>query len=269
MDETIVPSETLTSADIDRQVTSLVSSGHALYRLNEQAFVSAQPDVVLTQDLCHVCAITPDQLGRAIQSLPSQPRLITLNPSSVEDIIRDVERIGQVLEEEAAAHELAQLLRQRLAAVQARAADRRSRPRVLCLEWLSPLYIGGHWVPEMVELAGGIDVFDVTDQPSRRVTWEEVRMSRPDLVILMPCGFSVDRTIREWEALCRTDADWSQALTSWAKTYVVDAGSYFSRPGPRLVDGIELLADIFSGTPSPRYGDVAVRDISGRVSRQA
>ncbi len=266
MVETTLHSDALTSADVDRQVASLISSGRRLYRLNEQAFVSAAPDVVLAQDLCHVCAVTPDQLGRVLQSLPTRPRLIILNPLSLGDVIHDIERIGGELGKEDVARKFAQSLRQRLAAVKVRAAKLGRQPRVLCLEWLSPLYTGGHWVPEMVELAGGIDVLGTQQEPSRRVTWEEVQASRPDLVVVMPCGFSVDRTMRELESLSHTDAAWSQALTVWPHTYIVDAGSYFSRPGPRLIDGVELLADIFSGTYSTRFGDNVVRDISRPIA---
>ena len=266
MVETTIHSDALTSAHVDRQVASLISSGRGLYRLNEQAFVSAAPDVVLTQDLCHVCAVTPDQLGRALQSLPTRPRLITLNPLSLGDVIHDVERIGSELGKEDVARKFAQSLRQRIAAVKVRAANLGKPPRVLCLEWLSPLYVGGHWVPEMVELAGGIDVLGTQQQPSRRVTWEEVQASQPDLVVVMPCGFSVDRTARELASLGHSDAAWSQALTAWPNTYIVDAGSYFSRPGPRLIDGVELLGDIFSGTYSTRFGDDIVRDISRRIA---
>jgi iron complex transport system substrate-binding protein len=262
MVESIVGHEVMGSADIDSRVKALVSSNRPLYSLNERAFVDARPDTILTQDLCHVCAVTLDQLGQAIQSLPSRPRLMTLNPASLFDVIDDVGRIGEFLGERARGRELAESLLRRVAAVRAKSTTG-ARPRVLCLEWLSPPYVGGHWVPEMVNFAGGEDVLGQVSQPSRQVTWDEVHAASPDLVVIMPCGFSVARTVTELTALSRTDKDCSRALTSWSKLYVVDAGSYFSRPGPRLVDGLELLADIFSGQISSNCDHSVVREISG------
>ena len=189
---------------------------------------------------------------------------MTLNPSSLFDVINDVERIGEALSAPSLGRELAQSLHRRIAAVRAKSASMRAMPRVLCLEWLSPPYIGGHWVPEMVDLAGGQDVLGRASQPSRQVTWDEIGAATPDVVVIMPCGFSTDRTVSELAALCRTDHDLAHALTSWPKTYAVDANSYFSRPGPRLVDGVELLADILSGNISSRFDRSMVREITDR-----
>lgn len=263
MVEAIVRHELVGSDEIDRQVKTLISSGQALYRLNEQAFQSAQPDVILIQDLCHVCAVTPDQLRHVLPSLPTSPQILTLNPTSLGDVVDDVERIGAALGVGSKGQELAQSLRQRIAAVHSRSASHQARPRVVCLEWLSPLYVGGHWVPEMVGLAGGRDVLGRINQPSREVNWDEVRAANPDFVILMPCGFSIARAVTELRSLCGATGVWSHRLASWPKTYVVDAGSYFSRPGPRLVDGLELLAAIFSGTAQTQFDDSIVRDITG------
>jgi iron complex transport system substrate-binding protein len=263
MVEAIVSHELGGSDDIDRQVKALVSSGQPLYRLNAQAFQSARPDVILTQDLCHVCAVTPDQLLHVLPSLPSPPQILTLNPTSLGDVVDDVERIGTALGVGSKGHELAQSLRRRIAAVNSRSTTTQARPRVVCLEWLSPLYVGGHWVPEMVGLAGGQDVFGRINEPSREISWDEVCAADPDFVILMPCGFSITRTVSELGSLCRATGDWSHRLASWPKTYVVDAGSYFSRPGPRLIDGLEMLAAIFSGTAREQFDDSIVRNITG------
>ena len=263
MVESTVGNGSAGSAAIDRQVKNLVSSGQRLYRLNEQAFLSAHPTVILTQDLCHVCAVTPDQLHRVLQSLPAAPQILTLNPTSLGDVVNDVERIGAVLGEEAKGHAFAQWLHQRIAAVRKNSLTTKQRPKVLCLEWLDPFYIGGHWIPEMITLAGGQDVLGQAQQPSREISWDDVHAATPDIVVLMPCGFSVERTIAELRALCAKHMEWSQAMTQWPNTYVVDAGSYFSRPGPRLVDGLELLADIVSGTVSSQYGAHVVQDITG------
>lgn len=257
--EPCIEATTTDSAAIDREVRALVSSGRPLYRLNERAFAASKPDVILTQDLCHVCAITPDQLTRAVAALPIHPTWLTLNPTTLADVISDVERIGAAIDRPSEGKVLAASLRTRLASVQH--GHRSKRPRVACLEWLSPLYAGGHWVPEMVELAGGSDALGLAHHPSRPVTWEQVESARPDIVILMPCGFSVDRAWRELAALQHMDRRWSSAIASWPLTFVVDAASYFSRPGPRLVDGVELLASIFATGSAGKLDDTAARAV--------
>jgi len=247
------------SAAIDREVKALMSSGRPLYRLNERAFAASKPDVILTQDLCHVCAITPDQLTRSVAALPVHPTWLTLNPTSLDHVLSDVERIGTAIDRPSEGIQLAASLRTRLASVGN--GHRLKKPRVACLEWLSPLYAGGHWVPEMVELAGGLDALGQARHPSRPVTWEQVESARPDIVILMPCGFSVERAWSELAALQHTDRQWSSALGSWPLTFVVDAASYFSRPGPRLVDGVELLAAIFSTGSAANLDSTTVRAV--------
>jgi iron complex transport system substrate-binding protein len=239
----IIPHE-LTSADIDRQVTQLVALGQRLYRLKDHLLRQAQPDLILSQDLCHVCAVTPDQLHDALCSMPRQPTVLTLNPGTVHDVIDDVVRIGDAANRSAEGHRLATHLRDRLEAVHRRVQRIAHRPRVVCIEWLSPLYLAGHWVPEMVQLAGGQDVLAQPGSPSRVVKWDEILDAAPDILILMPCGFSVERTQEELFQLMQQPDQWrlSPALTE--HTFLVDASSYFSRPGPRLIDGIELLAAI-------------------------
>jgi iron complex transport system substrate-binding protein len=252
------------SAELDRQVKALVSSGRSLYRIDEQALAKAGADIILAQALCDVCAVTPHDLERAVQSLSPRPQLITLAPHSLEDVIEDVERIGTALRVPSRGSSLVGSLRRRIAAVRNHSI-RRSRPRIACLEWLSPLYVGGHWVPQMVEAAGGVDVLGQAGEPSREVTIDEVRAAAPDIIILMPCGFSLARTISELTVLCRNDRACAQLLLSASKTYAVDAGSYFSRPGPRLVDGVELMADMCAGRVSSDRLPDAVRDLTGSL----
>jgi iron complex transport system substrate-binding protein len=261
MVQAAITSEDTDSAAIDRQVKSLRSSGQPLYRLDERAFDAARPDIILTQDVCHVCAITPHQLERVVQSLSPRPRLVTLAPHSLAEVIDDVERIGAALGVASRGIDLARSLRSRIDAVRKFSAGR-LRPRVICLEWLDPLYVGGHWVPEMVEIAGGRDALGQAGQPSRGVTMDEVLTATRDIIIAMPCGFSVSRTVFEVTDVCRRNAACSQLLRS-AKSYAVDAASYFSRPGPRLVDGVELLADIFAGAASHDRSSDSVVNLTG------
>lgn len=244
MVEPIIPPHGLASVDIDRQVRQLVASGQRLYRLKDHLLRQAQPDLILSQDLCHVCAVTQDQLQDALCSMPRQPTVLTLNPSTVHDVIDDVVRIGDAADRSAEGHRVAAHLRDRLEAVHRGVQRIAHRPRVVCIEWLSPLYVAGHWVPEMVQLAGGQDVMAQPGGPSRVVTWNEVLAAAPDVLIAMPCGFSVARTQEELFQLMQQPGQWHLSSDLEQHTFLVDAASYFSRPGPRLIDGIELLAAI-------------------------
>ena len=241
MIEPLVNADGATSVAIDQQVKTLVASGSPLYSLNDRAFQQARPDVILTQDLCHVCAVTPDQLARAIRSLQPQPNVLTLSPTTLGDMIHDIERIAGAVDQLTKGRALATELRHRVERIKRMHAGRQSRPRVVCLEWLDPLYVAGHWVPEMIDVAGGCDVLGSHDAPSRQTTWHEVETAQPDIIIVMPCGFSINRTMNELQQIGQTHDRWRQACARWPNLYVVDAASLFSRPGPRLVDGVELL----------------------------
>ncbi len=250
MIEAIVGKDGASGAEIDRQVKELVASAQRLYRLNEDAFCRACPDLILTQDLCHVCSVTPDQLTHAIESLQHRPNVLTLSPTTLDDVIHDIERIAQTAGIPAKGRTLAETLRRRVNRVRAETSRTSSRPRVVCLEWLDPLYVAGHWVPEMVELAGGCNVLGSRNAPSHETTWDAVEATRPDVILVMPCGYSVERTINELQRVGQTGEAWRRACRQHtADLYVVDAASFFSRPGPRLVDGVELLATILRPTP--------------------
>ena len=244
MVEPMISPHGLASADIDNQVGRLVASGQRLYRLKDALLREAHPDLILSQDLCHVCAVTPDQLHDALRYMPRKPTVLTLNPGTVHDVIADVVRIGDAAGRSAEAYSLATQLRDRLDAVRIRVEGISHRPRVVCIEWLSPLYVAGHWVPEMVQLAGGKDVLAQPGSPSRVVTWDEILAATPDVLIVMPCGFSVERTQTELLQMMQRPSQWRLSLALADCTYLVDASSYFSRPGPRLIDGVELLAAI-------------------------
>ncbi len=247
--EPLVETHLTASVDIDLRVKELVASGSPLYQLNERAFHLARPDVILTQDLCHVCAVTPDQLTRAIQSLPLPPDILTLSPTTLEDMIHDIERIAGAVVRFERGHALATELRRRLDHINQKNMGIHSRPRVVCLEWLDPLYVAGHWVPEMIDLAGGHDVLGSRHAPSYETTWREVETAHPDMLIVMPCGYSIDRAMNELRQSGSIQATWRRACEQWPNLYVVDAASYFSRPGPRLVDGVELLDSILHPNP--------------------
>lgn len=239
-----------TGGEIDRQVKELVASGQRLYRLNEDAFCRANPDLILTQDLCHVCSVTPDQLVHAIESLQRRPHVLTLSPTTLDGMIQDIERIAEAAGVLAKGQALTRELRRRLDQTRAETRRTPSCPRVVCLEWLDPLYVAGHWVPEMVELAGGRDVLGSQDAPSHETTWHAVETARPDVILVMPCGYSVERTVDELRRAGPTGDAWRRTCEQVPDVYVVDAASFFSRPGPRLVDGVELLAAILHKIPA-------------------
>lgn len=239
-----IDSHTLSSAQIDAQVGELLSGSSGLYELDEARLLAAKPDLLITQDLCDVCAITPAQLARLLYTLSPTPRMVTLNPHRLDDVLRDIERLGGALDREEAGRHLAAALRRRLDAVRARVREQSRHVTVACLEWLSPLYSAGHWVPDMVEAAGGTDALATAGIPSRKIEWEALAACAPDVIVLMPCGFTVARTKAELAAITQLPGWQHLPAVQRGEVYLVDALSYFSRPGPRLVEGVEQLAAI-------------------------
>jgi iron complex transport system substrate-binding protein len=231
-------------AELDRQVSDLVARGESIYALDTGLLGSLSPDLIVTQDLCHVCAASSDDLATALARLPKQPRVLSLSPHSLEDVWEDIRRVGEATGRRQEAEALAAELEQRVAQIAAKAERAGSRPRVLCLEWLDPCYVGGHWIPEMVAKAGGRDVLGHSAEPSFRVTSAEIAESRPDLIVVMPCGYNVARTVAEFGAARLTDTWKDLRAARQQRIFAVDANSHFSRPGPRLAEGVALLAHI-------------------------
>ena len=244
-------------AELDRQVMEIVARGESIYAVDAEMLGKISPDLIVTQDLCHVCAASPDDLATALTRLPRQPRVLSLTPHSLRDVWDDIRRVGEATGRRREAQALAITLEQRLAAIEMKTASIPVRPRVLCLEWLAPFYVGGHWVPEMVAKAGGVDVLGRVGEPSFRVTAEQIAESAAEIIVVMPCGYNLARVTAE----CQTDA----LPASWAdlpaicerRVYAVDANSYFSRPGPRLADGVAILATILH--PDRDFGPVPLR----------
>lgn len=234
-------SEHLTALEIDETVRKLSATGESLYKIDEELLRSVNPDLIVTQDLCHVCAITPAEVERALASLPSRPAILSLNPTLLEDVFSDMERIAKAAG--TSHHSVVDSLRVRVNRIES-AANLATKPTVGCIEWLDPLWRSGHWVPQMVQIAGGQEVLAKPGKPSRSLSWEELEEQNPDLLILMPCGFDLTKNRAEFSRV--------RSLYSWSKLkafhdrqiYIVDANGYFSRSGPRLVEGLELLAEI-------------------------
>lgn len=231
-------------AALDHQVTELVQRGESIYAVDAELLKSLAPDLIVTQDLCHVCAASPDDLAAALTRLPKRPRVLSLAPHSLADVWDDIRRVGDATGRRREAQALAITLEQRVAAIEMNVARAATRPRVLCLEWLDPYYVGGHWVPEMVAKAGGEDVLGRAGEPSLRVTAEQIADSRADIVVVMPCGYNLARAQREGGAASWPDTWSGLPAVREKRIFAVDANSYFSRPGPRLADGMAILAQI-------------------------
>jgi iron complex transport system substrate-binding protein len=228
----------MSSAEVDKAVSAQVGSGESLYTLDEAQIAELAPDLIVTQQLCPVCAVSTEQVDGAIQPLPRCPEVLSLDPRTLADVMADIRRVGEVTGRSAEAEALVRDLEHRLDAVRIRVQGR-PRPRVAALEWLDPPFAGGHWVPEMIEIAGGIDVFAKPGDHSARLTWDQVREADPDIVVVMPCGYDEAGAAAQLALLDRPDLR--------GRMFPVDANGCFSRPGPRLVDGIERLADLFHG----------------------
>lgn len=231
-------------ADLDRQVSDFVARGESLCQVDMEKLEALAPDLILTQDLCHVCAASPGDLAGALSRLPLRPRILCLTPQTLTDVFADIRRVGEASGRAKASERLVAELEESVAEVEQAVAGVLERPRVLCLEWLNPPYVGGHWGPDMVERAGGTDVLGRTGEPSRRVTWESVLDSNPEVIVVMPCGYDLEQTVSQFR---HTDLPpgWDQLSAVRAgKVFAVDATSYFSRPGPRLALGLRVLAHI-------------------------
>lgn len=228
----------LSAGEIDAEVRRLRGQGRHLYELDEPALAELEVDLIVTQAVCEVCAVSYDDVVAVAARLPSRPRVVSLDPSNLAEVIADVTRLGQATSTGPEAVELCAELEQRLDAVRRAVAGAR-RPSVLALEWLDPPFVGGHWIPEMIEIAGGRDALGIAGAKSRTVEWAELDSSSPEVVIAMPCGWNAEQAAAEVRQRAAQVASLG-ADRIWA----VDAAASFSRPGPRLVEGTELLAHL-------------------------
>jgi iron complex transport system substrate-binding protein len=230
--------EGLNAREIDTAVKTTVGEGRALYELDEERLAELAPDLIVTQAICDVCAVSYEDVLEVAGRLPSRPRVLQQDPSTLGEMLEDVIRLGEATGLESEAHLVRSELEGRLASVRAAVSGART-PRVIALEWLDPPFVGGHWIPEMISIAGGEDVAGPPGLKSPEVAWGALSGLNPDVVIAMPCGWYVseshDQAVEHW--------DWIAKLGA-SRVYAVDAASTFSRPGPRLVDGVELLGHI-------------------------
>jgi iron complex transport system substrate-binding protein len=252
----------MTSAEIDAAIGRHLTDTGSIYALDAELLAELSPDLVLTQGLCDVCAVSMNLVEEAASALQRRPEILSLNPASLDDVLEDAARIGEALGRGKETSEKIAALRERLARVEA-AVVGLPRPRVGCIEWLDPPFSAGHWVPEMVRLAGGVELFSGPGEPSRRLTWQDVFEAAPEVLVLMPCGFGVERTIHEARGLPEAPGWDELPAVKNGRVWAVDANSYFSRPAPRLVEGAEILARILHSGVS--LGESGTATLSSRV----
>lgn len=246
----------LTSEEIDSMIMHLVREGKDIYVVDDNALRNANPDLIVAQGLCEVCSPHMKELDRAMGILDKKPRVIVLDPHDLDEILVNIQQIAAAVGRESEGERIVRELRNRIETVTSVASRAKHTPKVLCIEWLAPIFTAGHWVPQMVELAGAINGVSKRGEPSRRMSWDEVIEFDADIMVLMPCGFDVDRTMKElWRIENREEWKRLNAVKN-KMVYATDAGSYFSRPGPRTVAGLEILAkiihpDLFSNLNVP------------------
>lgn len=231
------------SCEIDRLVSEQLKMTKALYQLDLPLLKELRPDVIVTQSLCDVCAVSPNEVQTALAQLSGAPRVVNLEPQSLDGLFEAIRQVASAVG--VSADDTIRQLRGRVQAVAMRSAELSERPRVTLLEWLDPPFSCGHWNPELVRIAGGIEGFGKEGRPSRRLRWDEVSAWQPDVIVIACCGFTIERACR--------DLAGTHAITGWqelpavrsGRVYVADGSHYFNRPGPRLVESLELLAHVF------------------------
>jgi iron complex transport system substrate-binding protein len=243
--------------EIDTEVSTRIAAGLSIYTLDDARLRAIDPDLILAQDLCRVCAVPSGAVEEALDVIGCQAQVVSLDPSRLDDVIRSIGTVGEATRTEERAESVMAGLRRRLATVRDQVATA-ARPRVLVIEWPDPLFNAGHWVPDMVVAAGGIPVLATPGEPSRRLTWAEVAPERVDVTIFAPCGFDLDGAVEQAGALLNRPG----AAVKLGRIYAVDANAHFSRPGPRIVDGVELLAGLL-------HSDDPNRTPAGRARRLA
>lgn len=241
----VVDSENLSSREIDKVTCTLLSEGKDIFQINEENLKKANPDLIISQETCEVCAAYTNQVNKAVQILEKKPELHSMDPHNVQEIIESVTKLGEILELENKAKEITKGLENRIKEI--KKIKRDSQLKVVAIEWMEPFFTAGHWVPEMIEIVGGKNMISKTGEHSRRMDFEEISKAAPDLIILMPCGFDTQRTVSEYEKILMSDKKWnSLEAVNKNQVYAVDANSFFSKPSIRTIEGIEILAKIMN-----------------------
>jgi iron complex transport system substrate-binding protein len=269
----VLPIETMSQGEIDRAVAERMREGLSLYQIDEELLRKLAPDLILTQNLCQVCAPSGNEVSQVLKALPHAPQILWLTPQSLSEIFDNVRDLGAATGRATEAAALVSDCELRLARLDERirfsSASSRPNgptPRVFCMEWLDPVYASGHWVPELVKLAGGVDELGRERGESVRVSWDEIAAYAPEVLVIMPCGFNLQQTMKQiWSVFGAQRSDAARRFFELpavqnGRVYAVDANSYFARPGPRVVEGAELLARLIH--PEAFAGDALPADFA-------
>ncbi len=239
----VINSEELSSIEINNQTCQLLNEGKDIFVLNERVLKEANPDLIISQQTCEVCAAFTNQVQRAISVLPQKPMLYSMDPHNIDEILASVTELGEILEDNEKASKIKTALEEKISFV--KKLSKGKKPKVLAIEWLEPFFTTGHWVPEMIEYAGGINMVSKKGEHSRKINFQEIKESDPDIIILMPCGFDAKRTINEYQKILKPNSNWNKLkAVKNKKLFVVDANSFFSKPSIRTIAGLEILAKI-------------------------
>jgi len=239
----VINSDELTSKEIDTMTCQLLNDGKDIFVLNEKNLIEANPDLIISQDTCEVCAAYTNQVDKAIQILQRKPIIHSMDPHNLQKIINSVTVLGKILEKESRSKEITDILEKRIQNIKKLHNNKRSK--VLAIEWIEPFFTAGHWVPEMIQIAGGNNMISKIGEHSRRLDIQEIIESDPDMIIMMPCGFDTKRTITEYNSILKENQKWnSLRAVKNNRIFAVDANSFFSKPSIRTIDGLEILAKI-------------------------
>ncbi|NIP29680.1 MAG: ABC transporter substrate-binding protein [Candidatus Dadabacteria bacterium] len=239
-----ISTQTNNSKEIDDFVKKNFSEGKSTYLIETDKLKEARPTLILTQGLCEVCAVSKNNVLDAVEVLDYQPQVLSLEPNNIKEIMESIIQISEVTKTQDRAKELVDEMKLKIEQIKKKVSHESDRPRVFCLEWLDPPFVAGHWVPEMVEIAGGNHSLNKVGEYSREVTWEEILDFAPNYMLVMPCGFDNERTLNEIDLVTNL-SQWQQIpAVKKGQAYIVNANSYFSRPSPRITQGIEILAGI-------------------------
>lgn len=252
---TVIDSEALTSKEIDTITCKLVEEGKEIFLLHEKNMIDAKPELIISQNTCNVCAPYQDIVDKAVKLLDVKPMVLEMDPHNITEILNSVRELGSILKRDTHAAELVYTLQERIRRVK---RSHNETPRILGIEWIEPFFSAGHWVPEMIQIAGGTSIKSKTGTRSNRLDINEIVQQDPEIIILMPCGFNTQRTVAEYNRVLRHDALWNtlNAVKS-DNVFAVDANSFFSKPSIRTIQGIEILAKIIH---PKKFEDLRVPD---------
>ena len=234
----------MSSKQIDDKICQLMSEGKEIYSLNKENLLSAKPDLIISQNICEVCSAHTEHVNMAVEMLEKKPEVYTMDPHDVSEILTSIKDISKIIGKEKEGNGLIDSLSKRLEFVKSKTFEKKQK--VVAIEWVDPFFTSGHWIPEMIEVAGGENLISLEKMPSRKMKLEEIKEANPDIIVVMPCGFDVKRTVNEYKKALAGNPEWNELkAVKENNVYAVDANSYFSKPSLRTVTGIEVLASIF------------------------